>query len=199
MKNTFKPRQLTLLGLLTALLIIMSVTPLGYLRIGPLSATLNMIPVGVAAIALGPTGGAITGVVFGLTSFVNALTGGSALGTWMVSVSPVLAFLECFVPRLLMGVLVGFLHQWMSKVLKNGIAGFVTGFCAAFINTALFMTGLVLLFGNTDYLQSLIGGRNVILFMCTFVGVNAILEMIVSTVIVGILGKTLEKAHLLGR
>ena len=42
MKKRFKPRELTLLGLLTAVLLVMSFTPLGYLNIGPLAITLNM-------------------------------------------------------------------------------------------------------------------------------------------------------------
>ena len=79
MKKAWTTRQVTLLGLLSALVIILSVTPLGYLRIGMLSITLNMIPVGVAAIVLGPLGGAVTGAIFGLTSFASAMTGGSPL------------------------------------------------------------------------------------------------------------------------
>lgn len=199
MKKTFQPRELTLLGLLSALLILLSVTPLGYLRIGPLSATLNMIPVGIAAIALGVEGGAITGAVFGLTSFASALTGGSALGAWMVTVSPWLAFCQCFAPRFLMGILVGLLHAPMERRLKSALACFITGFLAAALNTLFFMTSLVTLFGSTEYMQSLIGGRNIIVFICAFVGVNAIFEMICSTVIVGFVGKALEWAHLLRR
>lgn len=198
MKNTLKPRQLTLLGLLAALLIIMSVTPLGYLRVGALSITLNMIPVAVAAIALGPMGGAITGAVFGLTSFASALTGGSPMGTVMMGISPVLTFVQSFMPRFSMGLLVGILYRWISKFFRTG-AAFAAGFFAAFLNTLFYMVSLVLLFGHTEYVQELIGGRNVIVFMCAFVGVNAVFEMICSTVIVGLLGRTLDKAHLVGR
>ena len=73
MKHRFKPRELTLLGLLTAVLLVMSFTPLGYLNIGPLAITLNMIPVAISAAALGPFGGAVTGAVFGMTSFLQCL------------------------------------------------------------------------------------------------------------------------------
>lgn len=198
MKQSLQPRSLTLLGLLSALLVIMSVTPLGYLRIGPLAATLNMIPVGVAAVALGPAGGAVTGAVFGLTSFVQALTGGSALNSVLLGIHPALTFVNCFLPRFAMGVCVGWLHRWVSRVWKKG-AGFMAGFFAAFLNTLFFMTGLVLLFGQTEYMQELIGGRNILLFVCGFMGVNAVFEMLCSTVIVGILGRALEKARLLGR
>ena len=68
-----KTRSVVLLGLLTALLILMSMTPLGYLNIGPLAITLNIIPVAIAGIALGPLGGTIVGGVFGITSFLQAM------------------------------------------------------------------------------------------------------------------------------
>lgn len=199
MKNSFKPRQITLLGLLCGILIIMSMTPLGYLRLGALSITLNMIPVAIAAVALGPIGGAITGAVFGLTSFVAALIGGSAMGMVMMNISPALTFVQSVLPRLAMGICVGFLYRWVNRITKKGMAAFVAGFGAAFLNTLFYMTSLVVLFGNTDYVQGLIGGRNIIVFMCTFVGVNAVFEVICSTFVTGVLGRTLEKAHLLGR
>ena len=59
------------------------------------------------------------------------------------------------------------------------------------------MTALVLLFGNTEYVQGLIAGRNVIVFICSFVGINAVFEMIASTVITGFVGFALYKAKLI--
>lgn len=198
MKNSLKPRQVTLLGLLSGLLILMSVTPLGYLRIGPLSATLNMIPVGIAAIALGPLGGAVTGCVFGLTSFFSALTGGSPMGTMLISISPVRYFVLAFLPRFLMGISVGLVWKLLSGRCPDP-ARYLVGFLSAFLNTVLFMGGLVLLFGETEYVQSLIGGQNVLLFIVTFVGVNAVFEMACATILVAALGKAIYKAHLVGR
>ena len=63
-KSSFNTSQLVILGLMTAILLLMAYTPLGYLNIGPLAVTFNMIPVAVAAITLGPVGGAVTGAVF---------------------------------------------------------------------------------------------------------------------------------------
>ena len=80
MNKKFNAKQLTLLGLMTALLLLMSFTPLGYLNIGPLAITFNVIPVAVSALALGPVGGLIAGSVFGLTSFLQAIgVGGAAM------------------------------------------------------------------------------------------------------------------------
>ncbi len=201
MKKGFRPRELTLLGLLTALLLVMAFTPLGYLNIGPLAITLNMIPVAIAAVALGPTGGAIAGGVFGVTSFLQCIGigGSSAMGVILFEINPFFAFLQRFLPRLLTGYLAGWIFLGTKKLLNGTAAGFVTGFCAAFLNTALFMTALILLFGNSEYVQGLMGGKNVILFICTFVGINAVFEMLASTLITGVVCKALEKARLIGR
>ena len=79
-KNREKLTKLVLLGLLTAILLVLSYTPLGYLRLGGIEITFNVIPVAVAAIALGISGGAAVGAVFGLTSFLQCVQGTSAFG-----------------------------------------------------------------------------------------------------------------------
>ncbi len=50
------------LALLTAIELIMAFTPLGYLKIGPVSITFMAIPVAVGAIVLGPISGAFFGL-----------------------------------------------------------------------------------------------------------------------------------------
>ena len=193
-------KQLTVLGLMIAVLVLMSYTPLGYLNIGPLAITFNMIPVAIAAIACGPLGGAVLGAVFGLTSFGQCIGigGVSAMGATLFSISPVLAFIQRFVPRFLDGWLLGYLFRWLRKATKNTtLAGYITGFLSAFLNTVFFMVALVVLFGNTEYVKNLIGGRNIIVFICAFVGVNAICEMISATILTGVSSVALKKARLI--
>lgn len=200
MKNNFKPKELTLMGLLTAVLLVMSFTPLGYLTIGPLAITLNMIPVAIGAIALGPKGGAVLGAVFGITSFLQCIGigGTSPMGVILFEINPFLAFVQRFLPRFLMGLLTAYIYKFAKKAISPA-ASFIAGFFAAFLNTVLFMSLLVLLFGNTDYMTELMNGKNVIVFICTFVGINAVFEMLASTVLTGIIAKALEKAKLIKR
>lgn len=201
MKKNFKPKELTLMGLLTAVLLMMSFTPIGFLNIGPLAITLNMIPVAIGAIALGPKGGAVLGAVFGVTSFLQCIGigGTSAMGVILFEINPFLAFVQRFVPRFLMGILTAYLYKFIKKTVNSTLASYAAGFSAAFLNTALFMSFLVLLFGNTEYMTELMNGKNVIVFICTFVGINAVFEMLVSTVLTGIIVKALEKAKLIKR
>ena len=41
----FNTSQLTILGLMSGILFLMAYTPLGYLNVGPLAVTFNVIPV----------------------------------------------------------------------------------------------------------------------------------------------------------
>lgn len=199
MKKQPDVRALTILALMTALVIIFSFTPIGSIPVGPLVITLNIIPVAVAAVALGAGGGLAMGCVFGLLSFLQCFGIGvpSGMGAILAGISPALAFIQRFVPRALDGFLVGVIFSACDKKLGHGPACFIAGFCSAFLNTLLFMSALVLLFGHTDYVRGLIGGRNVIAFICAFVGVNAVAEMVISTVVTGVVGAALYRARVL--
>lgn len=197
--NKFTTSQLTILGLMSGILFLMAYTPLGYLNIGPLAVTFNVIPVAICAVVLGPTGGAVAGGVFGLTSFLQAMGigGTSALGAALFQINPFLSAVQCFVPRILDGLLIGFIYRGMRKKTNVYASCAVTGFFSAFLNTLFFMTALVVMFGNTEVIQNLMGGRNVIIGCCMMVGVNAISEMVSSTIITAAVGTALSKAHLI--
>ena len=192
-------RNFVVLALLIAILLLMSMTPLGYLNIGPLAITLNVVPLAVAAVALGPAGGLICGCVFGLTSFLQCLGvgGSSAMGVMLFSINPFLAFVQRFVPRALDGLLLGWIYRGLSKKAKPYVACAITGFLSAFLNSLFFMTALLVLFGGTEYVQGLVAGRNLLVFVCAFVGVNAVAEMAAATVLTGAVGAALGKAGLL--
>ena len=126
-------RSLAILGLMTALLIVFSFTPIGTIPIGPLSITLNIIPIAIAAVALGPKGGLAMGCVFGLLSFLQCLGIGipSGMGAMLFSISPFLAFIQRFIPRALDGLLVGMIFEACQKRFGGIKASFAAGFCSA--------------------------------------------------------------------
>ena len=116
--NRFTTAQLTLLGLMAAILLLMAYTPLGYLNIGPLAISFNVIPVAISAVVLGPVGGAVAGAIFGLTSFLQCIGvgGSSAMGVVLFGINPVFAFIQRFIPRLLDGICLGYIFKGMRKV-----------------------------------------------------------------------------------
>lgn len=199
MNQKGKTKTVVILGMLTALLLLFSFTPVGTVPVGPLSVTLNPILIAIGAIALGPIGGLAVGSMFGILSFLQCIGIGvtSGMGVILFDINPFLAFVQRFLPRALDGLLVGLIHRAVEPVIGGSKASFVAGFAAAFLNTLLFMSALVLCFGNTEYLQGLINGRNIFVFVCAFVGFNAVVEMIVTTVVGGIVGTALYQSHIL--
>lgn len=196
-----KTKDMVLMAIITALIVILSVTPIGSIPIGPLVITLNVIPIAIAAVALGAVGGAAAGGIFGVFSFLQCFGIGvpSAFGAALVSINPFLTLVVCLVPRILDGFLVGLIFRGVSRKANPYFASALTGFCTALFNTAFFMGMLVLFFGNTEYIGGFmdsLGTHNIFLFICLFVGVNAIVEMAVSTIITGGVGSALIHAKL---
>ncbi len=193
-----KVAKMTLLAMMIALLIVLAYVnipmPMG------LSITFNMIPVAIAAMAMGIPGGAIVGGAFGLISFLQCfgIFGTSPLGAALVNISPVLMFIQRFVSRLLVGILAGAVFGGMQKTKAPFyVKGAVTGFAAAFSNTLLFMTLLVIFFGGSEQLAGPIAEKGVLLYIITSVGINAVVEMGVAALVTGAAGAALKKARLI--
>ena len=187
-------RNFVLLALLVAIQIV-----LGYVNIpmpGGLHIVFNMIPMAIAAIAMGPFGGAVIGGTFGLISFLQCfgILGVSGMGAVLAGINPFLAFVQRFFPRLIDGLLLGYIYKFLKPRTNVYVACAVTGFFAAFLNTALFMTSLVWLFGNTDYMRESMAGRGMLAYIVASVGVNGAVEMATSTLVTGAVGAALEKA-----
>ncbi len=100
MKTKVNTKTLVLAGLLAAL--VMIVTNFN-IPIGLLSISLTVIPVAISAIVLEPIGGAVMGTVFGICSFLQCfgILGTSGMGVFTLQISPVLTFLQRFIPRVL--------------------------------------------------------------------------------------------------
>ncbi len=201
-KNAVKSqriKQLALMGILTAVMIVLGVVnipmPAG------LSITFNMIPVAIAGIAMGLWGGTAMGAVFGTISFLQCfgILGTSAMGAQLVAVAPWwLSFIQRFVTRVMMGFMTALLFKVLSSRIRNTYLNCaLTGFAAAFLNTLFFMSALVLLFGNTEYMKNAMAGRSFLVYLVASVGVNGLIEMAVSAVLTGAIGVALKKARMI--
>ena len=198
-----KLARMTLLAMLVAVLIVLAYVnipmPMG------LSITFNMIPVAIAAMAMGLPGGMIIGGAFGLISFLQCygIFGVSGMGVALVTANPgfgfaCLMFIQRFVSRVLVGVLAALVYRGISRTKAPlYVRGLATGFAAALFNTIFFMTLLVLFFGNTDKLAGPIAEKGVFLYIITSVGINAVVEMAVAALVTGAAGVALKKARLI--
>ena len=188
--NTFK---LTLTAIFTAIIIVMSFTPLGYLKVGVIEITFTTIPVALGAMIAGPAVGAFLGFAFGMTSFIQCF-GFSAFGAALLGINPIFTAIVCLVPRILMGWLTGLIFKGLrSKCSKPLVANFVGGIVAPLLNTLFFMSALILLFWNTEFIQSLASGMNILAFVVAFVGINGLIEAVVAAIINIPASRALEK------
>ena len=181
------------LALFTAIILLLAFTPIGYIKLpSGLSITLIGIPVIIGAITLGPSAGAILGVVFGLTSFAQAF-GLEPFGTMLFGINPFGTFITCMIPRILMGWLTGLIFQGIKKVDKTRMVSYlITSLAGSMLNTVFFMTSLMIFFYNDSSFQVEVAGfnaANAFTLVIAMVAVNATAEMIVS----GILGAAIAK------
>lgn len=197
MHNREKINKLCLLAVLTAIICILSFTPLGYIKTFGLEMTLLVVPVVIGAILVGPTGGAYLGFVFGFTSLLQCVLGMSAFGVELLNINPFFTIVVCIVPRTLMGFLVGVIYKALKKVFieKNVFAHIIACVSGALLNTLFFMTALVLFFYNTEFIQNIKGdlhASNVLTFVIAFVGLQGLIEAIINFIVGATVSKTLE-------
>jgi len=198
MRVNEKVLNLTILGLLTAIMIIMTFTPLGYLKMPGLSITFMTIPVIVAAAILTPKDSAIIGGVFGLTSFIQAVTGMSALTGALFQINPVFTFILCVVPRVLEGLLGGLIFAGLKKIDKTKFVSYcVTSLSVPLMNTLFFMSALFLLFYNSDTIQGIAadkGAGDPFTLFVAMAGINAVIEAVVCFIVGTAITKALAAA-----
>lgn len=185
------------LSVLVAILILFCFTKIGYLTIGPIEVTLNVIPVAVGAIVLGTKAGTVLGAVFGISSFIQCFTG-SAFGAAILQISPVKAFITCVIPRILVGLFTGLIF----KAIKNEKIGVpVASVSCALLNTVLFMSFFMVLYYSSGFAGygAMLGTTEVFPFLAGFVGLNGALEaplcLIVSSAVSAALLKANRKLH----
>ncbi len=191
MKNS-KTKAMTQTAILAAIILIMAFTPLGYLKTPGLEITFITVPVIIGAILIGPKAGAILGGIFGLTSFFQCF-GLSHFGAALLSIDPLRTFIVCVITRLLMGWLCGVIFKLISRKSESVVIYAAASLCGALLNTLLFMSALIVLFGSTSYIQGFMGDMSVINFVIAFVGVQGLIEAIVCCIIAAAIAKALAK------
>ena len=180
-KNTlpayFKPVFCSLLAALIVLLTFFVRIPLG-----PLTITLNCLPVAIGAVLLGPLYGAILGAVFGLSSFIMSFTSGG-LTTVLLGINPFLTFLMCFVPRVICGWVPGLLFKVLPKNSEPKwlVSSAVCCGLTTLLNTVGFLGLLWIFFRDVDVLSKQPTG-NLFLFIFALASFNAIIEFAINLV-----------------
>lgn len=201
--KTAKLTYLIELALLTTILLVMNITGLAMIPLPGQYASIMTVPVAVGAIMLGPLAGGILGGVMGCISFYTAVTTGFStlfLAGYTGGTVVLLSFFNTIIPRILMGICVGWVYRAAHKLDKgNTISYYIGGLAAPLLNTLFYMTVLVIVYLNAPTLQNLLGEElmaafrnNILLFVAAYVGVQALIEAVVGCAISGTVCKALR-------
>ena len=134
----FNTRRLTGLALFTAIVVILQFLG-AFIRFGPFSISLVLIPIVVGAALYGVWAGAWLGFVFGL---VVLLSGDAAA---FLVINPLGTVLVVLLKGALAGLCAGAVYRALSKS-KETVAVVVAAVVAPVVNTGVFLLGCLLFF-----------------------------------------------------
>jgi uncharacterized membrane protein len=197
-KRRVNTRYITELGLFIGIILLMKLTGLSSIPVGPLVMTFTMIPIAVGAMLLGPLAGTILGAFYGFLSLYDAITGKSLMTGFFFQYSPVLTVLLCVGTRTLVGFLTGFLFRIFRKFDRHRIwSYFAGGLIAPLLNTLFFMGFIVIFFYHTSFIQDKVaekGYLNPFAYVIATVGVQGLIEWATGLVIGGGVAKGVAAA-----
>ncbi|TDT50318.1 ECF transporter S component [Fonticella tunisiensis] len=110
--------RVTRIGILSAIAIMMSLTPLGYIPLPAMKITFMHVPVIIAAMVDGAPGGIVVGFIFGLSSLFINLSGPMA----PVFINPLVSIF----PRVMIGVVSYFVYKRTKNVPLTAALGTLT-------------------------------------------------------------------------
>lgn len=126
-KKTINIRRLTVVGVLGAISIVLGMTPLGFIPVGPTRATIMHIPVIIGAIMEGPVVGGMVGLIFGMFSIYQAITAPTPVS--FVFLNPIVSVL----PRVLIGITSYYAYRALNKIGNKGTTWLLYGIWVAII------------------------------------------------------------------
>ncbi|WP_288876393.1 ECF transporter S component [uncultured Allobaculum sp.] len=184
MKNKQKTRNMAFFAMFLAIELILTLTPLGYIRIPGLAITLLHIPVVVCGILMGPGWGAALGLVFGLTSIWNAtmqpsitsfvfspfVTVGGISGNWT-------SLIIALVPRILLGAISGWLYELFAKKINRPLSALLAAVIATFCHTLMVLGLIALLWGNQYSAAIGIAPSALLAYLGMVIVSNSLMEM----------------------
>ena len=174
----FTSRNIAWFAILLALTVVLQIWG-SAIRIGANTVNLSLIPVVLAAILLGPLGGAVTGFVSGAVVLVYVILGAEPLSLMMFQDHPFITVALVLVKGTAAGVAAGLIYKAFAK--KHPYAGtFAAAAAAPVVNTGLYILG-ALLMSDTIARSGFADGMSAIYFLVVVAaGVNFLIEFAVN-------------------
>lgn len=203
MKNKQKTRNMAFFAMFLAIELILTLTPLGYIRIPGLAITLLHIPVVVCGILMGPGWGAALSLVFGLTSIWNAtmqpsitsfvfspfVTVGGISGNWT-------SLIIALVPRILLGAISGWLYELFAKKINRPLSALLAAVIATFCHTLMVLGLIALLWGNQYSAAIGIAPSALLAYLGMVIVSNSLMEMATAGIVSMALAKAISPSRM---
>jgi len=144
--KAMKTRELTILAVLTAIIMVITVAPVGFPVLGLVRGTVMAIPVAVGAAVTKTMRGAIyMGIMFGIASFLQIVFNPMHATIILWGLNPLFYTLMCIVPRIGVGLVAGLTTKLVIKSNRLGKYSLI-GFATSISNSILFLAFMFLLF-----------------------------------------------------
>lgn len=179
-------KDITIIGLLASLTIILGLTPLGSIPLGPfMRATILHIPTIIGAIMCGPFVGGVLGLIFGLFSFSQNLIAPTVFS--FMFLNPLVSVF----PRILIGIGTGYFYKFLNRVdFKKTLTPFLVGGLGSIINTVGVLGMSFLLYGGKTS-----NGQNTAKLLIGVAATNFPFELVLTIFVVGFISIGLLKSR----
>ena len=194
MVRSKKTSEMVKMALFIALIILLSVTPLGYIPLGAINATTIQMPVIIGAVLFGWKKGAVLGGVFGVTSLIKNTLQPNLTSFVFSPFVPVFgeesgslwAIVISLFPRIMIGVVAAAVFSLLVKLkLNKTVSSAIAGFCGSLANTVLVMGGIYVFFGESYSAAKDIAYNALMATVSATITGAGITEAIVSAVVCG--------------
>ena len=181
--------RLTGLAILTAIIIVLQIFTT-FVKFGPFSITLALIPMVVGAAMYGVGAGAYLGAVLGVVVTVMCITGGDIGGAMVWAANPFMCAVMCILKTAAAGLCAGLVFKALSKANKY-LAVLLAAIVSPIVNTGLFIVGMLLFF--KDLLAAWAGGTDLLTYIIIgLTGVNFLVELGVNIVLTPVVVKVID-------
>lgn len=176
-KNSTKVHVITGVAVFTAIVIVLQMLG-AFIRFGPFSVSLVLIPIVVGAALYGQLAGAWLGFVFGMVVLLN----GDAAP--FLAVNAAGTILTVLVKGIMAGLISGLLYKVISRK-SSASAGVISAIACPVVNTGIFLIGCLIFFLPTvTAWAAATGYENAGLYMIFgLVGGNFIFELLLNVIL----------------
>lgn len=153
------------------------------ITLGTVSFSIVLIPIVISGILVGPLGGFLTGLTFGVITMIGGITGGDIFTATLMQ-SGTRGFIITTLICLVKGSMAGLVSALVYKAIKdnnNFVAVVLASATAPIVNTGLFILGALTL---SDVLSATFAqGSSVIYFLVIgCAGINFVIEFLVNMI-----------------